>query len=132
MVLKIIPANHHRHVLCFASLLSPPKMGTTWLSRRQRCCLPGRNRPHNQTKRFLRLRPDFVKRDRALVGGVSESPIQAVVLERVTQMAQDLGIQIIAEGVEQAEDLEWLQVRAVDYVQGFLLARPAPKPYSPA
>ncbi len=76
------------------------------------------------------LKPDYVKLDRSLVDGVSDNRVQSVVLERVTQMAHDLGISVIAEGVEQAEDLAWLQGRNIDYVQGFLLARPAPEPYS--
>jgi EAL domain-containing protein (putative c-di-GMP-specific phosphodiesterase class I) len=76
------------------------------------------------------LRPEFIKLDRALIDGVSKSPIQSVVVERVTQMAHDLGIRIIAEGVEQPEDLEWLRAHDLDFVQGFLLARPAPEPYS--
>lgn len=77
------------------------------------------------------LRPDFVKLDRSLVDGVSGNLVQSVVVERVTQLAHDLDIGVIAEGVEQAEDLSWLQAHSVDFVQGFLLARPAPKPYSP-
>lgn len=76
------------------------------------------------------LSPDFVKLDRSLIDGVSGNRIQSVVIERVTQMAHDLGIEVIAEGVEQAEDLDWLQANEVDYVQGFLLGRPAPTPYS--
>ncbi|MEA3641982.1 MAG: EAL domain-containing protein [Lamprobacter sp.] len=76
------------------------------------------------------LRPDFVKLDRSLVDGVGANRVQSVIIERVTQMAHDLGIEVIAEGVEQAEDLDWLQAHKVDYVQGFLLARPAPTPYS--
>ncbi len=76
------------------------------------------------------LRPDFVKLDRSLVDGVGGNKVQSVVIDRVTQMAHDLGIEVVAEGVEQAEDLDWLQAHDVDYVQGFLLARPAPKPYS--
>ncbi len=76
------------------------------------------------------LRPDFVKLDRSLVDGVGQNRVQAIIVERVTQMAHDLGIEVVAEGVEQAEDLAWLQGHAVDYVQGFLLARPAPEPYA--
>lgn len=76
------------------------------------------------------LRPDFVKLDRSLVDGVGGNRVQSVVIDRVTQMAHDLGIEVIAEGVEQAEDLDWLQAHSVDYVQGFLLARPGPKPHS--
>ncbi|MFP4062246.1 MAG: EAL domain-containing protein [Halochromatium sp.] len=75
------------------------------------------------------LRPDFVKLDRSLVAGVSRDRARAIIIERVTQMAHDLGIEVVAEGVEQAEDLVWLQAHAVDYVQGFLLARPAPTPH---
>ena len=75
------------------------------------------------------LRPDFVKLDRSLVDGVGGNQVQSVIIDRVTQMAHDLGIEVIAEGVEQAEDLDWLQAHSVDYVQGFLLARPAPKPH---
>lgn len=75
------------------------------------------------------LRPDFIKLDRSLIDGVSGNRVQSVVIERVTQMAHDLGIEVIAEGVEQGDDLAWLQRHEVDYVQGFLLARPAPTPH---
>ncbi|MQX38139.1 EAL domain-containing protein [Roseospira navarrensis] len=74
------------------------------------------------------LKPDFVKLDRSLVDGVHTHPIQSVVIERLVQMAHDLDILIVAEGVEQAEDLAWLQTCGADFVQGFLLARPAPAP----
>jgi len=74
------------------------------------------------------LQPDFVKLDRSLVDGVHENPIQAMVIQRLVQLAHDLGIKVIAEGVEIAEDLAWLQSCGADYVQGFLLARPAADP----
>jgi len=74
------------------------------------------------------LQPDFVKLDRSLVDGVHAGPIQATVIERLVQLSHDLGIQVVAEGVEQPEDLAWLQACGADFVQGFLLARPAPDP----
>jgi len=77
------------------------------------------------------LRPDFVKLDRSLVDGVHTETIKAVVVERLVQMAHDLNIAVVAEGVELADDLAWLQAHAVDFVQGFLLARPAPGPWHP-
>jgi len=75
------------------------------------------------------LRPDFVKLDRALVDGVHGERVKAVIVERLIQMAHDLGIAVVAEGVEVPEDLFWLQERAVDFIQGYLLARPAPRPW---
>ncbi len=77
------------------------------------------------------LRPDFVKLDRSLVSGVHAEPVKAVIIERLVQMAHDLNIAVVAEGVEEAEDLGWLQAHAVDFVQGFLLARPARGPWRP-
>ncbi|MBB4285386.1 EAL domain-containing protein [Roseospira goensis] len=74
------------------------------------------------------LRPDFVKLDRAMVDGVHADRVKAIIIERLVQMAHDLGIRVIAEGIESEADLAWLQRHAVDYVQGFLLARPAPAP----
>jgi EAL domain-containing protein (putative c-di-GMP-specific phosphodiesterase class I) len=74
------------------------------------------------------LSPDFVKLDRTLVDGMSHNRVKSVVIDRVTQMAHDLGIKVIAEGVERNEDLLWLQAHQVDYVQGFLLARPSARP----
>jgi len=74
------------------------------------------------------LRPDFVKLDRALVDGGHADRVKAVIVQRLVQMAHELGIRVVVEGVEVAEDLEWLQANAVDFVQGFLLARPAAKP----
>ncbi|MBB4265434.1 EAL domain-containing protein [Roseospira visakhapatnamensis] len=77
------------------------------------------------------LRPDFVKLDRSLVHGMHADQVKAIVIERLVQLAHDLSIAVIAEGVEQAEDLDWLKRHDVDYVQGYLLARPAPGPWRP-
>ncbi|KAA5606980.1 EAL domain-containing protein [Roseospira marina] len=77
------------------------------------------------------LRPDFVKLDRAIVDGVHAHPVKGVVVQRLVEMAHDLDIQVVAEGVEQAEDLTWLQACGADFVQGFLLAAPAPEPIRP-
>ncbi|WP_299439801.1 EAL domain-containing protein [uncultured Rhodospira sp.] len=74
------------------------------------------------------LRPHFIKLDRALVDGVCDDPVKAVIIARLVEMAHDLEIGVVAEGVERPQDLAWLREHAVDYIQGFLLARPAPEP----
>jgi EAL domain-containing protein (putative c-di-GMP-specific phosphodiesterase class I) len=75
-----------------------------------------------------RLKPDFIKLDRSLIDGVSGHPEQAAVVGHVFALARDLGLRTIAEGLEQPEDLAWVQANGADFVQGFLVGRPAPEP----
>lgn len=78
------------------------------------------------------IRPDFVKLDREMVHGVSTNSYLASITARLIDMARDLGVAIIAEGIEQAEDWAWLRERRVDYGQGFLFGRPSRVPAAPA
>ncbi len=78
------------------------------------------------------LKPDYIKLDRSLVDGASTNPVKGAVVARLLDLARDLGIRTIAEGIEQPEDLTWLQARGADFVQGFLLGRPGPEPVATA
>jgi EAL domain-containing protein (putative c-di-GMP-specific phosphodiesterase class I) len=74
------------------------------------------------------LKPDFVKIDMELVQGVNEDPVKAAVVERLVDLAHDIGARIIAEGIETKDELYWLISKGVDLLQGFYLARPADAP----
>lgn len=76
------------------------------------------------------LRPDYVKLDRELVSGVDLDPYKACIAGPLLTMARDLGIETVAEGVETEGELDWLRTRGVDYVQGYLIARPGLPPFS--
>lgn len=78
------------------------------------------------------IRPDFVKLDRGMVDGVSGNSYLASITSRLIDMARELGVQIIAEGIETREDWHWLREHGVDFVQGFYFARPAAVPPRPA
>ena len=74
------------------------------------------------------LRPDYVKLDRALVveaarGGAARDKMDAVV-----RAAHDMNIQVIAEGIETHEQRAACCESGIDYMQGFLFARPASPP----
>jgi EAL domain-containing protein (putative c-di-GMP-specific phosphodiesterase class I) len=43
-------------------------------------------------------------------------------------MAGSMGLKVVAEGVETAEQLEFLREKRCDEVQGYLLSRPVPVP----
>ena len=77
---------------------------------------------------LLALRPDYVKLDRALISCVDKDPDQALVAGKLLEAAQGLGLKTVAEGVERREEWDWARSCGVDFVQGYLFARPAVPP----
>ncbi|ADV67860.1 EAL domain-containing protein [Deinococcus maricopensis] len=71
------------------------------------------------------LRPDFVKLDRDLVRGVHDADPRVALIGAITRYAHDLGIDVIAEGIETPKELRLALELGVDAIQGYLLARPA-------
>ncbi|MEO0035707.1 MAG: blue-light sensing protein using [Pseudomonadota bacterium] len=71
------------------------------------------------------IRPDIVKLDIGLVRGCDQDPTRQVILRAMTGACRELGIGVVAEGVERPEELALLRGLGVRYVQGFLFARPA-------
>ncbi|WP_019625935.1 EAL domain-containing protein [Thioalkalivibrio sp. ALJT] len=76
------------------------------------------------------LHPDFVKIDRELVSGIDRDVYQQKILDKIVELARDLNIEVVAEGIERVEEWRWLKDR-VDYCQGYLFARPAAVPQLP-
>jgi len=71
------------------------------------------------------FQPDQVKLDMKLIRGVeSHGPRQAII-RAVSQVCFDLGIDLIAEGVETMGEYRWLEDTGVRLLQGYLLAKPA-------
>jgi diguanylate cyclase (GGDEF)-like protein/PAS domain S-box-containing protein len=73
----------------------------------------------------LRLAPDIIKLDRALVAGVHEDAVRAALIASFVRYAHDIGATVCAEGVETMEDLARLADLDVAYGQGYGIARPA-------
>jgi diguanylate cyclase len=75
--------------------------------------------------RYLREVPlDELKIDRAFVSRIADSVEDAALAFAILHIADTLGLQTVAEGVETHAQLEVLQQRDCQMVQGFLLARP--------
>lgn len=72
------------------------------------------------------LRPDFVKIDKHFVQGVSFDPVKRQFLKSIRDLAAGTGAQVVAEGIETEADLCVVQEMGLDFVQGYLLGRPAP------
>jgi diguanylate cyclase (GGDEF)-like protein/PAS domain S-box-containing protein len=73
-----------------------------------------------------RLPLDRLKIDRSFVRDLPHDREAASICGAIVQLAQSLELATVAEGVETAEQLQWLRDHGCDEVQGYLLARPAP------
>ncbi len=69
---------------------------------------------------------DKLKIDRSFVTGLLASPQSSAVVDAILTLARALGIRVVAEGVETAEQALALKLRRCDDLQGFLISRPQP------
>jgi EAL domain-containing protein (putative c-di-GMP-specific phosphodiesterase class I) len=70
------------------------------------------------------FQPDMIKLDMALIRNVDQDDVKQAVLKGLLAVADDLGCEIIAEGVERVEELDWLREQRIRLFQGFLFAPP--------
>jgi EAL domain-containing protein (putative c-di-GMP-specific phosphodiesterase class I) len=75
---------------------------------------------------FAPLKPDYVKLDMTLVRSVDTSAVHQRAVRSVVEVAMDLGIAVVAEGVETSAEWACLAQLHVDLFQGYLFGRPAP------
>ncbi len=73
---------------------------------------------------FMEFRPDVIKIDRLLIAGCSQHPMKQIMVTNLLRSAHDLGIPVLAEGLENQLDIQFCREAGIDYGQGFGLARP--------
>ena len=69
---------------------------------------------------------DTLKIDQAFIRDVKVDHEDAALVKAIIAMAHGLGMEVIAEGVEIQEQLEFLGANACDTIQGYLFSRPLP------
>lgn len=70
------------------------------------------------------LAVDIVKLDLALVRGIDEDARRRTIVKAMIKVCEDLGIEVVAEGIERAPEAEALAEAGVRLMQGYLFARP--------
>lgn len=81
---------------------------------------------YSSLSRLRELPVQVIKVDRAFLRGVPDDPLANAVVAAILQLADAYGIDVVAEGIETAAQLDFLIERGCVLGQGFLLGRPAP------
>jgi EAL domain-containing protein (putative c-di-GMP-specific phosphodiesterase class I) len=67
---------------------------------------------------------DALKIDRSFISGIANSPESPALIHTLVQLGKTLGIETLAEGIEEHSQLQQLQREQCDSGQGYLFARP--------
>lgn len=65
-----------------------------------------------------------IKLDKSLIWSAIEHPKSAIIVKNLTRSFQELGLSVVAEGVETDEHVQLIKDCHIDYVQGFYYAKP--------
>jgi EAL domain-containing protein (putative c-di-GMP-specific phosphodiesterase class I) len=69
---------------------------------------------------------DILKIDKSFVANITTDSDDAAIVAATINLAHNLRLKVIAEGVEQPEQLEFLRANGCDECQGYLIAKPLP------
>ena len=69
---------------------------------------------------------DTLKIDRSFITGLSASSDSATLVRTLVRLGKDLGLETLAEGIEEGEQYAALQLEQCDSGQGYMFARPLP------
>jgi blue light- and temperature-responsive anti-repressor len=70
------------------------------------------------------FQPDNIKLDIVLVRNVDTSGSRQAIIRGIIRTCTDLGIEVLAEGVETLEEYYWFRDEGVELFQGYLFAKP--------
>lgn len=73
-----------------------------------------------------RYQLDVLKIDKSFIDDVAHNQESQAIVTAIISMAHILGLKALAEGVEQQEQLDYLQLHGCDYYQGYLCSKPLP------
>lgn len=79
---------------------------------------------HSGLNMLAEFQPDIVKLDMALTRNVHEDRVRRAIVHAVVGMCRELGISVIAEGIETLDEAFALRALGIRLFQGYLFARP--------
>jgi EAL domain-containing protein (putative c-di-GMP-specific phosphodiesterase class I) len=82
---------------------------------------------YSSLSRLKRFPVDFLKIDQSFVAGLGRDPEDDAIVTAIIGLANSLGLQVVAEGIETPAQLTFLTRRGCDLGQGFLWSPPVPE-----
>ena len=79
---------------------------------------------HSSLARMAEMPADQLKIDRSFISGLPDNETAAMMVTAIVQLAHNLGMEAVAEGIETEAQLEFLVERGCRLGQGFLFSRP--------
>jgi EAL domain-containing protein (putative c-di-GMP-specific phosphodiesterase class I) len=83
---------------------------------------------HSSLSLMTRIQPDFVKLDMELIRNVDRDEYKSCVAGKILEIARELGVKTVVEGVESELEWQWARDHGADFSQGFFFAAPQEKP----
>ena len=77
-------------------------------------------------RHILRIRPEWIKLDISLTERIGENPIACALASALVSFAEEVGVKVVAEGIETEDELDVLVELGFRYGQGFCLGYPEP------
>jgi diguanylate cyclase (GGDEF)-like protein len=74
------------------------------------------------------LRPDYVKIDGHFIANIDNDPVKREFVRGIIELSDNIGCQVIAEGVETAEEHDTVSQMGINIAQGFYFAKPKEDP----
>jgi EAL domain-containing protein (putative c-di-GMP-specific phosphodiesterase class I) len=81
---------------------------------------------YSSLKYLARLPVDVIKIDQSFVAQLAQSPEAMSLITNIITLAHSLSLKVVAEGVEEEEQVKLLRLLRCDELQGYLLGRPMP------
>jgi EAL domain-containing protein (putative c-di-GMP-specific phosphodiesterase class I) len=70
------------------------------------------------------IEPDFIKIDRHFISNIDKAAVKFNLVDSIASACHRLGIKVIAEGIEQGEELKVVMNMGIELLQGYYLAHP--------
>lgn len=83
---------------------------------------------YNGETTLLSLEPDYLKIDMSIVRNIDRDANRQMILRNIVYYARSREIQLIAEGVETRDEMEYLIRSGIHYLQGYYIGLPSPIP----
>lgn len=83
---------------------------------------------YSSLNNLSKLHPDYIKIDIEIIRDIHKSKLKQAIFEALIAIAKSSNIKVIAEGIENIEELDFVVSKGVNFVQGYYFAKPTEKP----